>query len=258
MPPTDADVDALYQGLLAEFTPARNALAKRAGKDAAAIRALDKPSVPAWAVNQLYWRVRRAYDAVIAAAAALRRAHGRRLAGASVDVAGVEHAHRQAVKAALAEIQRILAAAGDPASPATLAAVAETLDALPGADRPGRLVRPLKRAGFEALAGLTLAAPRTTAAPAAARDTARDRAERRRAWQTARTAATRAHAAAARAQSRVDDLVKQRADVSVQLERVIDEIESARARAKALEAEAARADADVTRLAVELDPPSRT
>ena len=47
------EIARLYQLPLDEFTSARNALAKRAGSDAAGIRALTKPSVPAWAVNQL-------------------------------------------------------------------------------------------------------------------------------------------------------------------------------------------------------------
>ena len=50
-------VDALYGLALDEFVPARDALAKRARaegrrEDAAAIAALRKPSVAAWAANQ--------------------------------------------------------------------------------------------------------------------------------------------------------------------------------------------------------------
>src|SRR5688500_5633651 len=62
MPSVDSEIDRLYQVPLAEFTAERNALAKRAGGQSAEIRALQKPTVPAWAVNQLYWKERRVYD----------------------------------------------------------------------------------------------------------------------------------------------------------------------------------------------------
>src|SRR5688572_8316831 len=55
------EADKLYQAPLAEFTAARNALAARIkaahGADAAAhVKALVKPSIAAWVLNQLYWR----------------------------------------------------------------------------------------------------------------------------------------------------------------------------------------------------------
>ena len=40
-----------------------------------------------------------------------------------------------------------------------MTALSETLDALPGPEPPGRLTRPLKPRGFEALAGLLVGAP---------------------------------------------------------------------------------------------------
>jgi hypothetical protein len=62
-----AEIDRLYQLPLGEFTPARNALAKELGKTDARIKNLQKPNVPAWAVNQLYWRERPLYDRLIKA-----------------------------------------------------------------------------------------------------------------------------------------------------------------------------------------------
>src|SRR5579872_3059426 len=64
----EAEIDRLYQLPLDEFTEARNAVAKDAGGEAGRVRALGKPSVPAWIVNQLYWRDRPTWDALIAAA----------------------------------------------------------------------------------------------------------------------------------------------------------------------------------------------
>ena len=66
----DSPLDRLYQLPLSEFVSARNALAKESGTDSAEIRSLPKPSLPAWAVNQLYWRRRDVYDDLIAAALA--------------------------------------------------------------------------------------------------------------------------------------------------------------------------------------------
>lgn len=152
----DEAIDRLYQLPLKEFTPARNALAKEiGGADAAAIRSLQKPNVAAWAVNQLYWRERDVYDRLVRAAERLRQAHRSLLAGKAVDLHEAEKAHRDAIREATQKIREILRAAGESASQATMTAVTETLEALPSDEAPpGRLTRPLKRVGFEALAGV--------------------------------------------------------------------------------------------------------
>jgi len=148
------ELDRLYQLPLAEFTAARNELAKAAGADAAGIRALAKPSVPAWAVNQLYWRERRTYDALVRASERLRAAHTRAIGGKKIDLAALELQHQAAVKKAADAIRAILARSGDPATPATMAAVIDTLQALPGGGTPGHLSRPLAPLGFGALGAL--------------------------------------------------------------------------------------------------------
>ena len=58
--PLDDQIDRLYQLPLDEFTSARNALAKEAGPEAAAIKRLEKPNTAAWAINQLFWKDREA------------------------------------------------------------------------------------------------------------------------------------------------------------------------------------------------------
>jgi hypothetical protein len=150
----DDEIDRLYQLPAGEFVAARNALAKQAGPGAATVKNLQKPNAPAWAVNQLYWTRRKVFDKLIDAANKLRAAHSQMLSGKRADVTAAETAHRDAVKAASAEVREILSQAGDPATAATMMAVSDTLQALPGPERPGRLVRPLKPRGFEALAGL--------------------------------------------------------------------------------------------------------
>src|SRR4026207_1471797 len=83
----ETEIDRLYQLPLADSpggrhaperaggAAARNALARPAGDEAADIRQLPKPSIPAWAVNQLYWKRRDLYDALVNASDAVRKAH---------------------------------------------------------------------------------------------------------------------------------------------------------------------------------------
>lgn len=185
MPPQPHDdrIDALYQLPLEEFTPARNALAKDAGKGAPEVKRLEKPNAAAWAVNQLYWRERKLYDSLIAASGKLRAAYRQQLAGKSSDVKAALTAHRELVKKATQTARAILENAGN-ASASVMEAIRETFDTLPGADRPGRLTKPLKRTGFEALQGFTVSAsPRpiktkpqaAKTVPAASEPTAKER-----------------------------------------------------------------------------------
>jgi hypothetical protein len=154
----EQDIDRLYQLPLSEFIAERNALAKRAGGDAARVKALEKPSAAAWAVNQLYWRDRRLYDAVVKMATRARKAHGDALTGKKADVPLAEAAKAAAVRDATDRAEALLRQSGDAATEATLAAVRETLDAVPVDDaeaRLGRLVRPIQAAvGFGALGDL--------------------------------------------------------------------------------------------------------
>ena len=87
----DDDIDALYQLSPPEFTSARNALAaqlRKAGRDDVAnrVRSLLKPSIPAWTVNQLYWKHRVAFDQLLATGDRLRQAQSSTLAGKGGDV----------------------------------------------------------------------------------------------------------------------------------------------------------------------------
>jgi hypothetical protein len=164
-PPSPADLDHLYQVRLGEFTSARNDLARRVD-DAAAIRRIQKPNLPAWAVNQLYWQRREAWDRLVEAAGRAQAAHRKRLSGRGGDVEVAENEHRAAVRSAADDIRGLLRAADEMASAATLPSVIETLQALPGSAQPGRLSRPLKPMGLEALVGLVptgLATLRTVA-----------------------------------------------------------------------------------------------
>ena len=78
MTKADTDLDALFTLPLADFTAARNALVKRLKQsehsdEAAKVMALTKPSISAWAVNQLYWKHRNEFDRLLAEGATPRR-----------------------------------------------------------------------------------------------------------------------------------------------------------------------------------------
>lgn len=269
----DDDVDRLYQLPIAEFTAARNALAAHAGADRAAIRALQKPTAPAWAVNQLYWKRRRVFDRLVAAAEGLRTAHARRLAGKAADVERAELVHGAAVKAAVDAAAELLAAAGDPATSATTHAITETLQAMPWPDPPGRLTRALRPQGFAALAGLLPkggAAARHVAevveidrtrrqrerAETAADRATREEAERRRetaaverSLATARVQARKAAAALKRSRASLARAETQRGRLSRALDEATAEVQTLREtlnedtrRARDTEAEAQRLD----------------
>jgi colicin import membrane protein len=152
----DENIDDLYRQPLSAFTGARNALAKSlSGDEAKRVRALVKPAVVPWAVNQVYWRARPTYERVMKSGERLRAAQIDALEGKSADVRGAAAAHRRAIAEAVAEAERQAAAAGSkPAADALM----RTFEALSLAseppDAPGRLTGALQPAGFEALAGV--------------------------------------------------------------------------------------------------------
>jgi hypothetical protein len=172
----DDRIDQLYQLPLDEFTAARNVLAKEAGARAAEVKKLEKPNLAAWTVNQLYWRDRKAYDAVTKAAEKMRAAYKQMLAGKSVDVRGAEEIHQDALREAKQAARRLLEEGGHPNPDAVMMPVAETLDALPGEEPPGRLTKPLRRMGFNVLEGLPISAKAgaAKAKPAVAKTKARE------------------------------------------------------------------------------------
>ena len=159
----DDRIDDLYKGPLGDFTTARNALAKTLSADRAKqVKALSKPTLVPWAVNQLYWHSRKMYDRLIERGAQLRKAQIAALSGKGDANAlrDATDAHRAAVAEAVREIGRIAGTGPQHAEP-----VSRTLQALSVSPEPpephGRLTEVLQPAGFEALAGVTPHARRT-------------------------------------------------------------------------------------------------
>ena len=157
--------DELFRLPLSEFTAARNALAAKLKKDGDSeeserIKALSKPPVSAWVVNQLYWKHRGAFDRLFAAGEQFRNAQAAQLAGKSADLRGPLDARREALGELTKLAAEILREAGHPSSPEMMRRIMTTLEALatygnhPGAPPAGRLTGDIDPPGFEALAAL--------------------------------------------------------------------------------------------------------
>jgi hypothetical protein len=169
----EPDTDELFQVPLAEFVRVRDEIAARrkASGDkegAAEVRRARKPSVPAWAANQVVWHAPGEWERLLAAAGALRRAHER---GAPPDeLRRASRVQREALQACESRAADFLVAGGHAATPAVLQRASGTLQTLAygssDAD-PGRVREELAPPGFELLAGLSLAVPDRLPAEAA-------------------------------------------------------------------------------------------
>jgi hypothetical protein len=160
----ETKIDELYRSPLADFVSARTALAKTlTGDEAARVKALAKPTVVPWAVNQVYWRARAVHDRLIKSGARLRSAQVAVLEGKKSDIREATDAHRRAIADAVKQAENFSAEAG--AKPAA-DALMRTFEAISlsseGAGPAGRLTKPLRPAGFEALAGIKVAAAVTS------------------------------------------------------------------------------------------------
>ena len=152
------EIDALFRLPLAEFTGARNALAarlKKSGADSSLIKALVKPSISAWAVNQLYWNQRDAFDQLIKSG---ERFHKAQTSGKVADMRRAMDARRELLTTLSDLATSILQDAGHNPAPDTIRRITTTLEALSAyAQRadgrhsagPGRLTADVDPPGFE-------------------------------------------------------------------------------------------------------------
>lgn len=159
------DVDALFRLPLTEFIGARKTLAARLkqgghGNEADRVKALVKPSISAWAVNQLYWKHREAFDRLIATGQRFRKAQTSGLAGKVAEIRGALDARREALSDLADLATALLSDAGHNPSLDTMRRITTTLEAmsayasLPGAPSPGRLTQDVDPPGFDSLASL--------------------------------------------------------------------------------------------------------
>jgi hypothetical protein len=187
----ESDLNAVFMAPLAEFVSVRNALAKRlkdAGRaaDAERVKALSKPPITAWAVNQLYWKHRDAFDRLLTAGERLGQAHTSLLAGKASDLRGLMAARNEAISVLSQLASSLLHDAGHSPTPDALRRITTSLEALsaqssaPDAPHPGRLTEDVGPLGFDSLAALApaggpaRAAPKTKASEATPRQTNRE------------------------------------------------------------------------------------
>jgi len=145
----DQAVQALYHAPHEAFVAERKRLAAelKASGDAAGAQRLAKlarPSISAWAVNQLFWHERATFQKMFESAAELRAG---KLAA--------REAHRQAMATLSARARKLLAAGGHAASEGTVRRVEATLAGLAAAggfapEPEGALTKDRDPPGFEA------------------------------------------------------------------------------------------------------------
>ncbi|MCW5891128.1 MAG: hypothetical protein KIT14_11335 [bacterium] len=161
----DEALQALYRASLADFVAQRKegVAALRGAGDAAGaaeLAARRRPTLSAWAVNQLYWQARPAFHALLSAAERMR---GGDLAAAA--------AHRQAMATLRKRAAGLLGESGHAANEATLRRVTTTLAALAARggfapDLPGTLAEDRDPPGFEAMVGAVAPARPARSRPA--------------------------------------------------------------------------------------------
>ena len=171
-PPDDLDarIDKLFGLPLDGFIAARNALAaelkrERRAADAARVKGLTRPTLPAWALNQVYWHARADFDRLTATGDRMRDVQRQALAGRDVDMRGPTRDRQQAIRVVVDRAAALMRDGGQTITDATRQRIAVLADAIaaygsrPREYTPGRMEEELDPPGFEALAGLAAATP---------------------------------------------------------------------------------------------------
>jgi hypothetical protein len=239
MPTLESRIDDLYASRLDQFVAARSALASELkGADARRVRQLKKPTSVPWAVNQVYWHARAAFERLLRTGTELKRAQVAALEGRPAEVRAAADAHRQAMASAVERAMQLAKAAGIQPGRDGLTRTFEALSlASKPQEPPGRLTHPLQPGGFEMLAGVAPAVrgtpkvgvPRSAKAPTRGPDPSTSVA------QGTRTAGPDAGqlAAVERARRRaVAAATRRRDDAIAKLERTVQEAKTKAARAR--------------------------
>jgi hypothetical protein len=148
-----------------EFVAARDEVARRLRREGDAeaarrVKALRRPSLSAWAVNQLARSQQRALEGLLAAGERLRAAHQAALAGGdAAELRSATRAEREAVAGLVSAALDRLREAGHPTTETTRDRIAATLHAAAASPeaadlvRHGRLIADLDPSGFGAAPG---------------------------------------------------------------------------------------------------------
>ena len=236
----DAAIDELYKLPLTEFTARRNQLAKeRAGDERAQVKALEKPTVIPWTVNQVYWRARPAYDKLMKAGAALRAAQIDALEGRGSRVAKATAAHREALSDATTRGLHLASQHDVQPSAEPLTRMLEALSLSPTPPpHPGRWTEIVQPSGFEALLGVVPAAPPPPtrekkgargagSRPEPHKDDAARQAQREAAESAAEAALAQARERESRAKTVVAEARRQLADAESALDAAREDVQAA-------------------------------
>jgi hypothetical protein len=240
------DLDSLFRLPLAEFTGARNALAaqlKKSGRgdEAASVKALAKPSISAWAVNQLYWNHREAFDQLIASGERFHKAQTSKGGAKVAEMREALDARREALRH-LSDLATTLLRDSGPnpgqnPAPDTIHRITTTLEGMSAyasrsdGPRPGRLTHDVDSPGFESLASFVPSATKHEAGGRrqTADDTKQTTGGGRQVRQKAETRKTKI------------------AEAKVSLQVAKRSLTEARAKAQRLEAAQKKADAEATK-----------
>jgi len=173
------DVDALFKLPLAEFIGARNDLAAqlkrdRRSDDATLVKSLAKPSVTAWAVNQLYWKHHQAFETLLAAGKRFRQVQTSTRSSKAAEMRESLNARREALLVLSELVTSLLSDAGHNPTADTIHRINTTLEAISAHTSPsegptlGRLTHDVDPPGFESLASFVPGKRRSeeTSAPA--------------------------------------------------------------------------------------------
>ena len=265
------DIDDLYGAPLDRFVPQRTEMTKALRKEgrreeAAEVAALRKPSVAAWAVNQLIRTQARSVKDLFDAGDALRRAHEQAASGRG-DAQALRKAtqeERAAVDTLIEAARGLLTSDGHELSPSVIDRVAETLRAAaldPDARAQvgdGRLERELRHVGLGFLGDTGPAAPApapkgTAPAPKGKQDQERKAAEARereraQALKDARATEKDARRELERAQKAADSAQARRDKAAAALDDLERELTDAQAQAEAATAAHQRAAEELDRV----------
>jgi hypothetical protein len=173
----DAEIDRLYGLPLDEFVRGRDELARALGREgsrdeAARVKALRKPTVGAWALNQAVRRRRVETDALLATGRRLREAHEDLMSGGDPAVLRETMEEERSLTTALADCAEAIASETGKSGPALRDRVRATLHAAVVEDEvrdelaAGRFVREREAVGLglvEPPGGSTAAPPKRPA-----------------------------------------------------------------------------------------------
>jgi hypothetical protein len=242
----DDDIDGLFKVPLTEFISARQTLAARLKKEgrsqeANLVKALVKPSITAWTVNQLYWEHREPFEQLMATGERIRQSQATGRGGKGGNLRTVFDERREVLSQLSDLATTLLRDAGHNPALDTLRRIATTLEAmtayssLPAGLSPGRLVKDIDPPGFDSLASFAMAAgsSRHVAEPARVSSTIKSS-----------TKTQQKSRSVAEAQRLKESRQKQLAAAKVSLQEAKKSLVAARASAKRLEAAQKKADGE--------------